>query len=264
MDPVVSPRDWVEYAASRKNLSVDSISLGEVLVVTPIGIIYQKLIEFFKAYPWKNWIYDLEKQWGVKVADILGKKVSFMYIGVGAPQVAIIEEAVSIGVNKVVFTGLAGGLGVEIGDYVVPYEAICEDGYSQHYIPLGIPAESSPRLLKLMVKSCEETGHKPHIARVWTTSAPYREHYWKAEEYYTKWNCRAVEMETGAVYALAQYYNIEATALLIISDKIYLEKQLGFHHEKISKTIKQVPLILKKILLHLFTENTQQTSHQAK
>lgn len=90
---------------------------------------------------------------GAKVADIFGQKVFFTAISPGAPQVSIIEETIVAGVKRVIFIGLAGGLGVEIGDFIVPYGAICEDGFSQHYIPYGIPIEASKKLHEYMFKA---------------------------------------------------------------------------------------------------------------
>lgn len=148
--PVFRAEDWVKYAAEREKIS--EVSLGETLVVTPIGSIYSSLVEFFNARPWVNWIYKPDELWGAKVADIFGQKVFFTAISPGAPQVSIIEETIVAGVKRVIFIGLAGGLGVEIGDFIVPYGAICEDGFSQHYIPYGIPIEASKKLHEYMIK----------------------------------------------------------------------------------------------------------------
>lgn len=126
--PVFRAEDWVKYTAEREKIS--EVSLGETLVVTPIGSIYSSLVEFFNARPWVNWIYKPDELWGAKVADIFGQKVFFTAISPGAPQVSIIEETIVAGVKRVIFIGLAGGLGVEIGDFIVSYGAICEDGFS--------------------------------------------------------------------------------------------------------------------------------------
>ena len=86
-------------------------------------------------------------------------------------------------------------------------------------------------------------------------SAPYRELKWKAEEYFEKWECRAVEMEVGAVYALATYYGIERVALLVISDLVYPEQKFGFHKEELKESITKIPLILKRFFFYCFKEN---------
>jgi len=174
--------------------------------------------------------------------------VSFMRIGVGAGEAGVLEEVLVLGVKQVVFAGIGGGLGVEIGDIVVPYGAICEDGLSQHYIPLGIPVEASRRLVEAMVNASRSRGLKVHVGRVWTTTAPYREHFWKAEEYYSRWECRAVEMEVAAVYALSTYYNVSSVALLVISDLIYPHHEFGFHSKVYENSLKQVPAIIGEYL----------------
>jgi len=247
--PIFRAKDFVKYMANRKKLS--KIYIGDILVVTPIGHICRNLIKFFNAKPCKEWVYEPEKFYGVHIAKIFDHMVGFMTITAGASQATVVEEAIAVGIKQIVFIGLAGGLKVDIGDFVVPYGAICEDGFSQHYIPHGIPIEASENLHEAMLKACKETECRVHNGRAWTISAPYRELKWKAEEYYKKWECRAVDMETGAVYALATYYNVERIALLIISDIIYPYHKFSFHSRELKESVEKIPIILKSFLSNL-------------
>lgn len=49
-----------------KEKKISEVSLGETLVVTPIGSIYSSLVEFFNARPWVNWIYKPDELWAQK------------------------------------------------------------------------------------------------------------------------------------------------------------------------------------------------------
>jgi len=247
--PIFRAEDFVKYMANRRKLS--RIYIGDILVVTPINHIHHNLIKFFNARPCREWVYEPEKFYGIHVTEVSKHTVGFMVIASGAPQVTTIEEAIVVGIKQIIFIGLAGGLDVNIGDFVVPYGAICEEGFSQHYIPYGIPIEASRNLYETMLKACRESECRVYSGRVWTISAPYRELKWKAEEYYKKWECRAVDMETGAVYALATYYNVGRIALLVISDIIYPYHKFSFHSRELKESIEKIPTILKNFLISL-------------
>jgi len=244
--PVINPKNFIEYYKRRKGLK--KIDVGDILVVSPISDLIKKIIKKFNAVPLKEWMYSPDSRGGLYKAKIDNKNISLMSIGIGCGEVAIIEEILVLDIKHVIFMGLAGGLGVDIGDIVIPYGAICEEGLAKHYIPFGIPVEVSKENIENMAKACKELEIQPHIGRVWTLSAPYREHRWKLKEYYEKWDCKAVEMEVGAVYALTKYYNTPSIAILGISDIVYPEQKFGFHVEKYKRTYMKIPDIIEKYI----------------
>lgn len=254
---LISPRDWIGYVAEAKGVEVNA---GEVVVLTPIKKIFESLLKYFKPTPWEKWIYKPEGRWGLWRSSVEGLAVSFTYTGVGAPELSFIEELAAAGAGHFVFFGLAGGLGedVEVGDLVAPTGGVCEDGFSQHYIPYGIAVDTNDKLVELMLRAASACGLTARAGRVWSISAPYRELEWKAMEYHGKWGCVAVEMEVCGLYALCKYLNTPAVALLVISDIVYppSRRRFGFYEAKLSSTVNALPQILEKYLA-LYAESSR-------
>jgi purine-nucleoside phosphorylase len=72
-------------------------------------------------------------------------------------------------------------------------------------------------------KRMDELGMKFSRCSIVSTDAPYRETTaWLKT--YRKLGVEAVDMEAAAVFALADYYGIEAAALMIISDELWGNK----------------------------------------
>jgi uridine phosphorylase len=246
---LLSPRDWINYAAKARGVEVD---VGDMVVLTPIKNIFELLLKHFKPAPWEKWIYKPEGRWGLWRSTVEGLAVSFTHTGVGAPELAFIEELAAAGASHFVFLGLAGGLGegIEVGDLIVPTGGVCEDGFSQHYVPYGIAVDAKDELVELMLRAVSACGLKARAGRVWSISAPYRELEWKAVEYHGRWSCVAVEMEVCGLYALCKYLNAPAVALLAVSDIVYPlgRRRFGFHEAKLSSTVNELPKIVEKYL----------------
>ena len=246
--PIFSPRDFVEYMLRRVGLGREELDLGEVAVITPISAMARRICEHFGARRAERWLYRQGP--ALYNFEVEGVTVSALPIPPGAPSLAYFEELIALGVKHAVFTGSAGGLGadVRVGDYVVPCGAVCEDGLSQHYVPLGVPVEADGELVEAMRRACEDAGARAHVGRVWSIAAPYRELRWKAEEYHRRWGCLAVEMEVGAFYTLAAYWSVRAVALLAISDLVYPRHSFDFHTEEYARSVERVPEVLERYL----------------
>ena len=255
---LISPRNWVDYAAKARSVEVDA---GEVVVLTPVRSIFESLLKYFKPFPWEKWIYKPEGRWGLWRSSVEGLATSFTYTGIGAPELSFVEELAAAGADHFVFLGLAGGLGedIEVGDLVVPTSGVCEDGFSQHYIPYGIAIDTSDKLVELMLRAVSACGLRARASKVWSISAPYRELEWKAIEYHGKWGCVAVEMEVCGLYALCKYLSKPAVALLAVSDIVYPpnRRRFGFHEAKLLSTVNAFPQIVEKYLT-LYAEFEQE------
>ena len=63
----------------------------------------------------------------------------------------------------------------------------------------------------------------------WTIDAPYRETYVEIEKY-KKENVLTVDMEAAAIFAVAEYLNVDAGAIFTISDYLSEDEwELHFH-----------------------------------
>ena len=149
--------------------------------------------------------------------------------GVGAPATALVADKLhACGVDTFIGVGFAGVLHplLQAGDILVVEKALGEDGTSRAYLEGGDEVEAHPLLKGALELSLgQEPGAAFQCASVWTTDAPYRETVAKAKAYRQR-GAAAVEMETAALYAVAQRRGFRAGAMLVLSDSLCRLKPL--------------------------------------
>jgi purine-nucleoside phosphorylase len=140
----------------------------------------------------------------------------------GAPQAVMgMEKLVALGSRRIWVLGWCGSIQPDLkaGDFVVPTDAISEEGTSQHY-PIGErKAGSDPELTRLLVEALAKEGYVCRAGTVWTTDAPYRETPSKVLNYGRK-GVLAVEMECSALMTLSVYRSVRLAGLLVVSDEL--------------------------------------------
>lgn len=164
--------------------------------------------------------------------------------GIGAPATALVADKLhACGVDTFIGVGFAGILHplLQAGDILVVERALGEDGTSRAYLddsaePWARPraadgrapdeAPAHPLLKEAMELSLgQEPGAAFQCGTVWTTDAPYRETVGKAKAYRAR-GASAVEMETAALYAVAQRRGFRAGAMVVLSDSLCRLKPL--------------------------------------
>ena len=153
----------------------------------------------------------------------------------GAPQaVMVLEKMIALGVRRVLVLGWCGSLQphVRIGDMVIPWGAVSEEGTSPHYpIADAMPGPTLAVVEQLIVVLGTQSWTF-HEGRVWTTDAPYRETVKKVQEYQRK-GVLAVDMEVSALFTVAHFRGIELAAVLTVSDELHdLSWRHGFREPR--------------------------------
>lgn len=145
--------------------------------------------------------------------------------GMGAPaMVHRIEELIAFGAKRFILSGLAGSLTEEfaIGDAVLCTHALSEDGVGHLYMgqnqKFSVASSDLVSAWSLFTQSKEMHDTFQHVAS-WSFPVIFRETKEDIERV-TKLGCRTVEMEVGALYAIAQEKHVEALALFVISDSL--------------------------------------------
>lgn len=154
---------------------------------------------------------------GCPVYRLPDAPVCFLDGGRGAPQAAdTLETLYALGVRKVLSAGMCGAFArkVNVGDVILPDRAFIEEGTSLHYAP--------PRLFS--------TPTEAFVERVWTwfpegkrlpvvsTDAVFRQTYEK-EALWREQGAVGVDMETSALFTVAEDLGMEIAAVLTVSDK---------------------------------------------
>ena len=145
------------------------------------------------------------------------KGIGFLKMGgIGSPHaVTLMEELIGLGGKEFIIVGTAGGL-QNFGIFLCN-KAIRDEGTSYHYIPTGKYSFPNDNLSKRFGKSIKKFGLDFEEGATWTIDAPYRET--KAEvQHYKKEGVKSVEMESSALFAVAQVRKVKIAAAFVVSD----------------------------------------------
>lgn len=141
---------------------------------------------------------------------------------VGAPvSAALFEIAIALGCRKFIACGGAGVLdrSIPVGAFIVPSAAVRDEGLSYHYFPAGRQIEAGQNAIDAVTSTLRDHGEPYQVAKVWTTDAMFRETPAKVA-LRKREGCVAVEMEASALFAVAQYRNVELGYLLFGGDDV--------------------------------------------
>jgi uridine phosphorylase len=116
----------------------------------------------------------LNREYTTYSGYLLGEKVSVTSTGIGGPSAAIaVEELSEIGADTFIRVGTSGGmqLEAEVGDLVIAFGAVREDGTSQLYIPIAFPAVADIDVTMALRKAAERLGIRHHVGICRSTDA---------------------------------------------------------------------------------------------
>jgi len=217
---ITSPEIFIRGKAKSAGLPFEAYRVPKIVAMVYNKRELQKLVELTKASLFE-WIYssDLFPLYKGKVGKL---EVGLMFPGWGAPTIAArMEELMTCGAEVIIASGALGAFQheMEVGDYVIPIEAIRGEGTSQYYRPKGKTVSADPELVEVFEKACKKVGVKTFKGAVWTTDGFYREMRSQVKRL-QKQGILGVEMETSAIYTVAKFKGIKTACLLRVSDKL--------------------------------------------
>lgn len=184
--------------------------------------------------------------------ETAGKVAVAGKFGIGAPAViATLEDKIAFGINNFISIGVAGSLqkDIKIGDLVVCDKAIRDEGTSFHYLEPSKYAYASEQMTEKIKHSLDKMGKTFVTGTSWTTDAVYRETIAEIKHYQEE-GVATVEMEASALFAVAQYRNVQMGAILTISDNLAeLEWKPGFHMEETKEGLETLYKVALDVLL---------------
>lgn len=158
-----------------------------------------------------------------------GVKVSVTSTGIGGPSAAIaVEELVQCGADTFLRVGTSGGMDLDVksGDLVVANGAIRMEGTSKEYAPIEYPAVADFDVTAALVQASKGLGLPYHVGVVQCKDSFYGQHSPETKpvgyELMDKWNawvkmgCKASEMESAALFIVADYLRVRAGAVLLV------------------------------------------------
>ena len=167
-----------------------------------------------------------------------GEKVSVTSTGIGGPSASIaMEELVKSGADTFIRVGTCGGMDVNVkgGDIVVATGAIRMEGTSKEYAPIEYPAVADFGVAHALVKAAKNCGYEYHAGVVECKDAFYGQHEPETKpvsyELMNKWEawlrlgCKASEMESAALFVVANYLRVRCGSNFLVVANQEREKQ---------------------------------------
>jgi nucleoside phosphorylase len=185
---------------------------------------------------------------------------------VGAPAaVLVLEPFLQLPQPQIALIGTCGGISgpdikLEIGDFVIPTGALCEEGTSQHYG--GQPSTDIPpdKFQDLLVQKLERyrdqsrSSGQIKLGKIWSTDVPYLEHSGKVERFRTS-GAIGVDMEYSAVLQLCRSYKTPFVSVLIVSDIVTGQGQSGLRSQELKHSIEAASLAIIDLASSLATKS---------
>ena len=158
-----------------------------------------------------------------------GEMVSVTSTGIGGPSAAIaMEELVMSGADTFIRIGTCGGMQTEVmsGDVVIATGAIRMEGTSREYAPVEYPAVADYQLVNALVAGAKTLEQRYHVGVVQCKDSFYGQHSPEtmpvSYELLHKWEawkrlgCLASEMESAALFVVADSLNVRAGSCFLV------------------------------------------------
>ena len=167
-----------------------------------------------------------------------GEMVSVTSTGIGGPSASIaMEELVLCGAHTFIRVGTCGGMDMDVkgGDIVVATGAIRMEGTSREYAPIEFPAVADLEVTNALVAAAKDLGYTYHAGVVQCKDAFYGQHEPETKpvsyELMNKWEawlrlgCKASEMESAALFVVANYLRVRCGSNFLVVANQEREKQ---------------------------------------
>lgn len=167
-----------------------------------------------------------------------GTEVSVVTHGMGAPSAAIVvEELAMLGAREIIRVGTTGGIckSTNIGDLIIPTEAIPLDGASKAYMKAGGTPFPDRGLVSQLFAQAQRTGKRCFLGKICTSDTFYLEEEKDAK----KWSAKGAlgfEMECSVIFAVGSIRNFKSAAILVVSGLIGQGSRV-FHDCNISESV---------------------------
>lgn len=164
-----------------------------------------------------------------------GKKVSVMASGMGMPAIGIYAHELFnfYDIQTIIRVGSAGALvkDINVGDIVLGSQSFYRSTFIQEYIGENIPALPNKELLQEAEKIAKEMNLKYKVAPLFSSDVFYGT---RGNDEFVAMGAVAVEMESAALYAVAEKAKKKALTICTISDSLVTGEALSAEERQTS------------------------------
>ncbi|MCX7026065.1 MAG: purine-nucleoside phosphorylase [Spirochaetes bacterium] len=158
-----------------------------------------------------------------------GVPVSVMGTGMGMPSISIYANELirDYGVKRLIRAGTCGSLRkeVQLRDVIIAMSASTDSAVNSiRFNGMDYAPTASFPLLFSAYNAAKAAGFAPHVGSVLSSDSFYTEDpdQWKL---WAKYGVLGVEMETAELYTLAAKYEVQALAILTVSDHLVTKEE---------------------------------------
>lgn len=164
--------------------------------------------------------YHLDYDW--YYLENKGKRIVFAVTQGASMAVDLAERYIASGVKRVIRIGTTGALipGLKLGNYVIPYASIKDEGTSKFYIKLETPAIADINFVNLITKKFNSRNNEVYNGIVWSTDGRWKESD-EAVMDRVKDGAIATDMESSALFAFGIDKKVSVASISVLSDEIY-------------------------------------------
>jgi uridine phosphorylase len=210
--------------------------------------------------------YNINREYTTWLGELDGETVMVISTGMGGPSTAIaVEELYQTGVQNFIRIGTCGGMNNKVigGDLVIATGAIRMEGTSKEYVPIEFPAVANLEITNALAEAAKKLGVNYHTGVVQCKDSFYGQHSPNrmpvGSELMFKWDawikagCLASEMESAALYIVAQVLGARAGCVLNVIWNQERERQ-GLSNPHSHDTEKAIETAIEAIKLLIRTE----------
>ncbi len=231
-NPRFTPREAVYSRLKARGLSFKDIRVGAKVLLTWTEIWGEKLADELGATPAPRTMFA-DTFW-LRTADNNQGGITVAFAPIGAPgTIMLMEDLIACGAESFVGVGASGSLTARnrVGTVLIPetVKAI-DEGTSKHY-PRQQPPTVDTKLRNELCSLIEKHGGKTASGDWWSTDGFYREMNDDIASH-AKAGIIGVDMETSAMYRLADYRNVKICNTLVVSDELWTDWNYGISLEE--------------------------------
>jgi uridine phosphorylase len=168
--------------------------------------------------------------------------ITVAFAPIGAPgTIMLMEDLIACGAESFVGVGASGGLDAAhpVGDVLIPNAVqVIDEGTSVHYPnPSGTSPTADQRMVSYLTTLIEKNGGRTASGDWWTTDGFYREMTDDIARH-AEAGVLGIDMETSAMYRVAEYRRVSVCNMLIVSDELWTDWNYGIDFSEFQMGVK--------------------------
>jgi uridine phosphorylase len=164
--------------------------------------------------------YHLDYDW--YLLDIYGTRIAFAVSQGASMAVDLAERYIASGAKKIIRIGTIGSLNdaLRLGEYIIPYAAIKDEGTSDFYLEPKSPAIADIEFTQQLSNALRQRNNIVHNGIVWSTDGRWKETDTAIARRISD-GAIGTDMESSALFAFGIDRKISVASISVLSDEIH-------------------------------------------